>query len=175
VLGDDRHRSRSSGSGRSGRLGRSGRGRRSGSPVDGALVGSRRALGGIGDGGCGRRADAARHVVVGVDDGDLGVVRDDSAFLEQDLAEDTRIRRRHLGVDLVRDDLEQRLVLGDRVTRLLLADALVADGQVARAVQIARGLPFARARLGGLAGEFAALGDTQRATWAGEAAAQVPE
>ena len=63
----------------------------------------------------------------------------------------------------------------DRITRLLLADALVADGQVARAVQIARGLPFAKARLGGLAGEFAALGDAQRATWAREAAAQVPE
>ena len=63
----------------------------------------------------------------------------------------------------------------DRITRLLLADALVADGQVARAVEVATGLPFAKARLGGLAGEFAALGDAQRATWAREAAAQVPE
>lgn len=63
----------------------------------------------------------------------------------------------------------------DRVTRLLLADALVADGQIARAVRIATGLPFAKARLSGLAGEFDALGDAQRATWAREAAAQVPE
>ena len=73
--------------------------------------------------------------------------------------------------------LERIAALGaaDRITRLLLADALVADGQIARAVEVATGLPFAKARLGGLAGEFAALGDAQRATWASEAAAQVPE
>ena len=64
--------------------------------------------------------------------------------------------------------LERIAALGaaDRITRLLLADALVADGQIARAVEVATGLPFAKARLGGLAGEFAALGDAQRATWA---------
>ncbi len=73
--------------------------------------------------------------------------------------------------------LERITALGasDRITRLLLADALVADGQIARAVQTATGLPFAKGRLAGLAGEFAAVGDTQRATWAREAAAQVPE
>lgn len=63
----------------------------------------------------------------------------------------------------------------DRVTRLLLADALVADGQVDRAVQAAAGLPFAKGRLAGLAGEFTALGDAQRAAWASEAAARLSE
>jgi len=73
--------------------------------------------------------------------------------------------------------LERIAALGasDRITRLLLGDALVADGQVARAAQIVTGLPFAKARLGGLASDFSALGDAKRATWAGEAAAQVPE
>lgn len=63
----------------------------------------------------------------------------------------------------------------DRVTRLLLGDALVADGQIARAVRIVTGLPFAKGRLAGLAGDFQSQGDAQRATWAGAAAAQVPE
>ena len=73
--------------------------------------------------------------------------------------------------------LERIAALGaaDRITRLLLADALVAEGQITRAVQVATGLPFAKARLSGLASDFAALGDAKRATWAREAAAQVPE
>ena len=43
----------------------------------------------------------------GIDDRDLGVVGDRGALLGQDLLEDALERRRDLGVDLVRDDLER--------------------------------------------------------------------
>lgn len=74
-------------------------------------------------------------------------------------------------------DLLQPLVASgadDRVTRLLYGDALVADGEVAAAVAVVDGLPFARSRLLGQAWEYQALlGDAQRAAWANEAAALV--
>ena len=82
----------------------------------------------------GRRCRSAgtvrgRTLVGGLDDGDLGVVRDRRAFLGQDLLEDALVRRRHLRVDLVGDDLEQRLVLVDMVAGLLepLADRPLGD------------------------------------------------
>ena len=67
-------------------------------------------------GGLGRVPGA---VVGRLDDRDLGVVRDRRAFLDEDLAQDALERRRHLGVDLVGDDLDERLVLRDMVARLL--------------------------------------------------------
>ncbi len=70
----------------------------------------------------GRRGGLGRvpGAVVGrLDDRDLGVVRDRRAFLDEDLAQDALERRRHLGVDLVGDDLDERLVLRDMVARLL--------------------------------------------------------
>lgn len=63
----------------------------------------------------------------------------------------------------------------DRLTRLLYADALVANGQVARAVAQVDGLPFARSRLLGQAWEYGVLNDPQRAAWASEAAGLVTE
>ena len=59
-----------------------------------------------------------------LDHRDLGVVRDGGALLDEDLLQDARERRRDLGIDLVGDDLEQRLVLLDGVAWLLepLAD-----------------------------------------------------
>ena len=71
-----------------------------------------------------------RAALVGrLDDRDLGVVRDRRPFLDEDLLEDAGERRRDLGVDLVGDDLEERLVLRDRVAGLLqpLADRPLGD------------------------------------------------
>ena len=76
-------------------------------------------------GGASVRAATRRVALVGrLDDRDLGVVRDGRALLDEDLLEDARERRRNLGVDLVGDDLDQRLVLRDGVAGLLqpLAD-----------------------------------------------------
>ena len=76
-----------------------------------------------------RGAGRGRAVVSRLDDRDLGVVRDGRALLGQDLLEDALERRRDLGVDLVGDDLEQRLVLVDVVAGLLqpLADRPLGD------------------------------------------------
>ena len=64
-----------------------------------------------------------------LDDRDLGVVRDGRALLDEDLVEGAFERRRDFGVDLVGDDLEERLVLGDVVAGLLepLADRAFGD------------------------------------------------
>ena len=83
-----------------------------------------------------RRCIGARaRVVGGLDDRDLGVVGDGRPFLGKDLAQGPLERRRDLGVDLVGDDLDQRLVLGDMIARLLqplpdrpLGDALAELG-----------------------------------------------
>ena len=86
-------------------------------------------------GGASERCPGPVAFVGGLDDRDLGVVGDGRAFLGQDLAQHPLERRRDLGVDLVRDDLDQRLVLGDVVARLLeplpdrpLGDALAELG-----------------------------------------------
>ena len=52
------------------------------------------------------------------------------ALLDEDLADDARCRARHLGVDLVGRDLEQRLVGLDRVADVLqpLRDGALGDG-----------------------------------------------
>ncbi len=73
---------------------------------------------------CGGLGSRAAGLLVGLDHRDLGVVRDRGALLGEDLLEHARERRRHLGVDLVGDDLDERLVLRDRVAGLLqpLAD-----------------------------------------------------
>ena len=85
--------------------------------------------------GRGRRLGRPSERVGRLDDRDLGVVRDRRAFLDEDLGQGALERRRHLGVDLVGDDLEQRLVLVDMVARLLeplpdrpLGDALAELG-----------------------------------------------
>src|SRR5204863_10076424 len=49
------------------------------------------------------------------DDGEAATDRDDLVLLDEDLRDDARRGRRNLGVDLVRRDLEQRLVDLDRV------------------------------------------------------------
>ena len=79
-------------------------------------------------GAAGRRAAGCR-LVLGLDDRDLGVVGDGCALLDEDLAQDAGEGRGHLGVDLVGDDLEEGLVLGDSVARLLepLADRALSD------------------------------------------------
>ena len=64
-------------------------------------------------------ADDPPRLLVGLDDRDLGVVGDRGPLLGQDLAQDARERRRDLGVHLVGDHLDERLVLRDRVTGLL--------------------------------------------------------
>ena len=88
----------------------------------------------LGRGGGGRRARSG-PVVGGLDHRDLGVVGDGRPFLDQDLAEDALERGRDLGVHLVGDDLDERLVLVDVVARLLeplpdrpLGDALAELG-----------------------------------------------
>lgn len=64
----------------------------------------------------------------------------------------------------------------DRVTRLVYGDALVANGQPAAAAAYIEGLPFARSRLLGQAGEYRTqLDDARRAAWANEAAALVSD
>ncbi len=84
-------------------------------------LGLGRSSGGSGSGlGCGRR---------GLGWSDLGAGRGDDrehrsdldglALLHQDLRDDAVGRARHLGVDLVRGDLEERLVALDRVAHLL--------------------------------------------------------
>ncbi len=64
-----------------------------------------------------------------LDHRDLGVVRDRLTFLDQDLGQRAFIRRRHLSVHLVGNDLDDRLVLVDMVARLLqpLADRALGD------------------------------------------------
>ena len=87
-----------------------------------------RRLGGRSLGGL-RVARVGARVFGRLDHRDLGVVRNRGAFLDEDLREDARERRRHLGIDLVGDDLEQRLVLLDGVAWLLepLADRPLGD------------------------------------------------
>jgi len=94
------------------------------------LGGDRRGLGrgGLGRGGLGRgrrglgagRADARDHRP------DL----DGLTLLREDLGDDALAGARHLGVDLVGRDLEQGLVPGDRLARLLqpLRDRALGDG-----------------------------------------------
>ena len=113
---------------------------RGGGRRDRSLVGVGRAIRRRrGTGRCGRLHGAGRRggfsFVTRVDDRDLGVVRHRGAFLGQDLGEDALERRRDLGVDLVGDDLEERLVLVDVVAGLLepfpdraLGDALTELG-----------------------------------------------
>ena len=116
------------GEGRRGRGGRRGGGR--GGRRDRPLVGSGGAVGRLRRGGC-RRCGGCRRtrLVAGVDDRDLGLVGDGLALLDQDLLEDALERRRDLGVHLVGDDLEQRLVLVDVVAGLLepFADRALGD------------------------------------------------
>ena len=103
-------------------------GSRSVRPVGAGFGGRSRCRGLFGRGGFLLRrrglSRCAAGLLLGLDHGDLGVVRDGGAFLGEDLLEHARERRRHLGVDLVGDDLEERLVLRDRIARLLqpLAD-----------------------------------------------------
>ena len=54
-----------------------------------------------------------------LDDGDFDAVRYVLPFLDQDFPQDSCERRRHLGVDLVGDDFEERLVQGNLVTHQL--------------------------------------------------------
>jgi len=62
----------------------------------------------------------------------------------------------------------------DAVTRLLLGDALVAMGQVDVAVQVVRGLRWAKSRLEGQAwSRYQVYGDTQRARYAWQAASSL--
>src|SRR5206468_2766877 len=67
---------------------------------------------------------------VGADDGELGADVDGVALLDEDLGEVAGLRRRHLGVDLVGRDLEERLVLADLVADRLepLGDRPLGDG-----------------------------------------------
>ena len=128
-----------------GGLGRRRRGR--------SLVGAGRAARGLGGRGrrrCRRRCGGGGvGFVAGVDDRDLGVVGDGRALLGQDLLEDALERRRDLGIDLVGDDLEERLVLVDVVADLLepfpdrpLGDALAELGhRHLRHVRSSSGLP----------------------------------
>ena len=59
----------------------------------------------------------------------------------------------------------------DKVTRLLYGDALVANGSVDEAVEVTRGISFARSRLLGEAwSRYHGDGDVQRETWANLAA-----
>ncbi len=85
--------------------------------------------GGGGGGGLDIARPARGGVLGRLDLGDLGVVRDGLALLDEDCLQDPGERRRDLGVDLVGDDLEERLVLLDGVTGLLqpLADRPLGD------------------------------------------------
>jgi hypothetical protein len=94
--------------------------RASGSPT--AITGTS----GAGSAGAGVAAVAKRSAVEGAagaatffDLRYLGRVRNRLPFLDQDLAQDSFERGRDLGVDLVGDDLEERLVLGHAVAGLL--------------------------------------------------------
>ncbi len=59
----------------------------------------------------------------------------------------------------------------DRVTRLLYGDALVANGRIDEAVEVTRGISFARSRLLGEAwSRYHGDGDVQREAWANLAA-----
>ena len=58
-------------------------------------------------------------LVGGRDDREVGAVGHRGALGDEDLGEDALVRRRHLRVHLVRDDLEERLVLHHAVARLL--------------------------------------------------------
>ena len=103
--------------------GRTGRGR-----VDGGRGVGRRRCGRCR--GCVRRRLGGRGALVGrLDHRDLGVVGDGRPLLDEDLLEHALEWRRNLGIDLVGDDLEERLVLGDVVARLLepLADRPLGD------------------------------------------------
>ena len=87
----------------------------------------RRAHGASSAAGCRR---GGRRTVAVADDGDDRADVDRLALLDPDLGERAGDRRRHLGVDLVRRHLEQRLVGGDRVADLLepLRDRALGDG-----------------------------------------------
>jgi hypothetical protein len=67
---------------------------------------------------------------LGCDDGELRPDVDGLALGDDDLLEHARAWARHLGVDLVRRDLEQRLVGLDRLALLLepLRDRALGDG-----------------------------------------------
>ena len=110
LSGRGRFGSGGCGRGWCGRRGRFGsRGRFGGGAGCGRRVRCGRRFGG----GCGR----SRRCGAGLaDDGDHGADVDRVAFLDADLGERSGHRRRHLGVDLVGRHLEERLVLGDRVT-----------------------------------------------------------
>ena len=75
--------------------------------------------------GRGRRCDAGWR-----DDGEDCPDLDRLTLLHEDLSDDSLGRARHLGVDLVRGDLEQRLVAADRLSDLLepLRDRSFGDG-----------------------------------------------
>ena len=99
------------------RLGRAWQPARAPRPRDGL----RRAATGSGaaGAGCGRRGSAARRQPAGRDHGQHRPDLDRLALGDEDLGDDALAGARNLGVDLVGRDLEQRLVLGDRLARLL--------------------------------------------------------
>ena len=78
----------------------------------------------------GRRGGRGGGAVAVADDGDHRADLDRLALLDADLGQRAGHRRRHLGVDLVRRHLEQRLVGGDVVADLLepLRDGALGDG-----------------------------------------------
>ena len=94
--------------------------------------------------GLGRRAGAARQDAAGAsgvprwrdlgaggsDGREHGADLDGLALLDEDLVDDALGRARHLGVDLVGRDLEQRLVAADRLADLAkpLRDRPLGDG-----------------------------------------------
>ena len=90
----------------------------------GAAAGARRRLGR----GRGRRGVGGGGALI-ADHGDHRADIDRLALGDPDLGHDAGDRRRHLGVDLVGGDLEQRLVGGDRVADLLepLRDRALGD------------------------------------------------
>jgi len=62
----------------------------------------------------------------------------------------------------------------NRVTRLLLGDALVANGLPGQAVELADGLPFAKGRLAGEGWyRYHLDGDLERENWANQADAKI--
>ena len=154
-VGDGRRRGRSRGSRGGGHLGRAalvaaggpgGDGRGRGGCLGGGLGRRRRGLaqpprarrgrevaaGPVARGARSRRPAPSSAVSMTAISALFGTV---APFLDEDLAQDALERRRDLGVDLVGDDLDERLVLGDVVARLLeplpdrpLGDALAELG-----------------------------------------------
>ena len=81
-------------------------------------------------GGGGSRLDGRRRDASWRDDGEDRPDLDRLTLLHEDLSDDSLCRARHLGVDLVRGDLQQRLVAADRLADLLepLRDRSFGDG-----------------------------------------------